>query len=100
MGPSGKTRNIRRLGDVTAKSTNLNLFSQYLLKMRSDLHGTAIFSDIFTFWQYFRITHRKSDSMKKIFVACLVLLVAAVVVSGCAPTRRGTGCPMTDKIIH
>lgn len=38
--------------------------------------------------------------MKKVLLFVVVALTAAVVITSCAPGRRGTGCPMTDKIIH
>jgi hypothetical protein len=28
------------------------------------------------------------------------VLVALFIFSSCSPSRRGTGCPMTDNIIH
>lgn len=38
--------------------------------------------------------------MKKILLFVVVAVTATVVLASCAPGRRGTGCPMTDKIIH
>lgn len=38
--------------------------------------------------------------MKKILLTFITVILAAALITGCAPSRRGTGCPMTDKIIH
>lgn len=38
--------------------------------------------------------------MKKIIVFALLLVMGVVILSSCGSTRKGTGCPMTDNIIH
>jgi len=38
--------------------------------------------------------------MKKIVLFALIIFTGIVVLSACGASRRGTGCPMTDGIIH
>ena len=38
--------------------------------------------------------------MKKIIVFALIAITGFALLSSCASTKRGTGCPMTENIIH
>jgi predicted small lipoprotein YifL len=38
--------------------------------------------------------------MKKIILLSFVAITAIVILTSCGASRRGTGCPMTEKIIH
>jgi hypothetical protein len=38
--------------------------------------------------------------MKKIILTILVIYTIAAGLLSCYSSRRGTGCPMTEKIIH
>jgi hypothetical protein len=45
-------------------------------------------------------TINKNISMKKVIVFVVLISCAIVVLSSCGPSRRGTGCPGTEGIIH
>jgi hypothetical protein len=38
--------------------------------------------------------------MKKILLLVVMLATGIVMLSSCAGSKRGTGCPMTENIIH
>jgi predicted small secreted protein len=38
--------------------------------------------------------------MKKIILLTLITLVTVIAFTSCGASRRGTGCPMTEGIIH
>ena len=42
----------------------------------------------------------KSPKMKKIILLSLITLVTVIAFTSCGASRRGTGCPMTEGIIH
>jgi len=44
--------------------------------------------------------HYKTLTMKKIILFTVLIISGLVVLSSCGATKRGTGCPMTDNIIH
>jgi hypothetical protein len=76
------TNNCRAAFDCMAASIQrqmIRIFARYLSKTTTSL---------------------KFKGMKKVALFCLVVLVALFIFSSCSPSRRGTGCPMTDNIIH
>lgn len=38
--------------------------------------------------------------MKKILLFAFMLSAGVMLFSSCAASKRGTGCPMTEKIVH
>jgi predicted small secreted protein len=38
--------------------------------------------------------------MKKLILFTVLIIAGVMLFSSCGATKRGTGCPMTDNIIH
>jgi len=37
--------------------------------------------------------------MKKVITACFILILAAMLISSCGSSRKGTGCPDTQGFV-
>jgi hypothetical protein len=46
------------------------------------------------------IQSNKTHIMKKILLYVIILATGVMLLSSCGASRRGTGCPGTENIIH
>jgi len=46
------------------------------------------------------IQSNKNPIMKKVLLFVIMLTTGIILLSSCGASRRGTGCPATDNIIH